>query len=370
MTLQAINGRGLIIPETYAWNAAPAFTSSVIDATGEKIAWCGKVFTPDRGSKSITKVGFRFGTVTKAGGSGLTVSLQDLNTATSPTQPDETQDQTVAIANGDANFASNTFYITGAISANRSVTYGENLCVVVEFDGGGRLGADAVNFSNHNWWVSTAILQPVVSLKTGGTWAGVNGHFPNVLLEFSDGTFGTIYGGTPISAINTHTYNSGTAGADEHALEFSLPFPCMVDGAWLVINLGGTSSDFDVIIYDGTTAIASATASIDAHTVSTTGNARHLWVPFTGGITLSANTTYRLAVKPTTANSVTVYSFDVAAAGHFQAHGGGASFAYTTRVDAGSWAAATTTRRLVAGLTAYAFDDGAGGASGGFIIGG
>src|SRR5262245_16743976 len=147
MALVALNGLGMAIPNWYS-NALPAVTSiGPIDATGEKIAFCGYFWHPEGISKDITRVGFRFGSVTKAGGSGLTVSLQDLNLTTAPMQPDEVQDQTVAIANGDSGFTSNVWYRTNALSANRTLANGDAVCVVIEYDGSGRLGSDTVSLS-------------------------------------------------------------------------------------------------------------------------------------------------------------------------------------------------------------------------------
>jgi len=118
----------------------------LIDATGEMAAFCGRVwFSARSGTKNLSRVGFRFGAVTKSGGSGLTVSLQDVTlSAGPPMQPDGTQDQTVAIANGNASFASNTWIRTGTFSASRTVTYGDLLAVNVEYDGGGRTNPDSV----------------------------------------------------------------------------------------------------------------------------------------------------------------------------------------------------------------------------------
>lgn len=357
MGLRNIPGQGMRLPAPDAFTSAPAFTSSVIDATGEKFAWVGQVFFQERtGTKNITKVGFRFGTVTKAGGSGLTVSLQNVNTAAGPAQPDETQDQTVAIANGDAGFASNAFYMTGALSASRAVSFGEPLAVVAEYDGGGRLGADAVNFSNINTKTASPHLRSNVSLKTA-SWTVQAGQTPNVVLEFDDGTFGALNDGFPASAINTHTFNSGTGGADEYAMRFSVPFPCRVDGGWAMFNAGTTSADFDVVLYDGTTAMTNGTATNDAHTLGVVGNARMFFFQFPGAVTLEANKVYRLAFKPTTANNVSVYTYDVVNANHFQGYFGGTEFHHSTRVDAGAWSD-TTTRRIVGGISFCAFDDG------------
>ena len=79
--------------------------------------------------------------------------------------------------------------------------------------------------------------------------------------------------------------------------------------------------------------------------------------PLPGHIALSANTTYRIAVKPTTTTSVVLNSFDVNTANYLQAFPRGTAFRYTDRVDAGSWAAATTTRVPLLWFRAIGFDD-------------
>jgi hypothetical protein len=93
---------------------------------------------------------------------------------------------------------------------------------------------------------------------------------------------------------------------------------------------------------------------------------------FTGMVSLSSDTIYRLALKPTTANNITLQYFDVAAAGHMQAHWGGEGWALTSRVDSGAWAAVTTTRRPFLWPYVCAIDDaaGGGGSGGGPLIGG
>jgi len=122
----------------------PGFSSTlVIDATGEQAAQLGQVWFPARtGSKTINKVHFRFGAVTKAGGSGLQVSLQDVSlTAGPPAQPDGVVDQYRAIANGEATFAANTWYTSGLLTSDgtdtgtkRTVNFGDLVACVLEYD--------------------------------------------------------------------------------------------------------------------------------------------------------------------------------------------------------------------------------------------
>lgn len=359
MALQTIAGQGLWMPAPPLHREALS-GGMLIDATGEKAAFSGRVFNKDRTSKNITKVGFRFGAVTKAGGSALTVSLQDVNLAAGPPmQPDETQDQTVAIANANASFVSNTWIQTGTLSATRTVAFGELLSVVIEYDGAGRLAADSVVISGMAYHASTEWAHQMESaLKTGGTWAAAGVH-PNVILEFDDGTFGTLVGALPFSAASSLAFKSDTAVADEHALEFTVPFPCKVDGFWAFVTFSANTSNFDVVLYDGTSAMTGGTVTVDANTPQSTSTAQRLIGSFSQEITLAANTIYRLAIKPTqTTSTVSLYYIDVNDANHFQALEGGTSWRLASRIDLGAWAAAVTTRRPLMGIHVSALDDG------------
>lgn len=355
MAYQQIPGRGAWLGlEGNEFVITSGFNSSLIDATGEKFAMVGLVwFAEKTGTKDIRRVGFRFGTVTKAGGSALTVSLQNPSTTTGPPgQPDETQDQTVAIANADASFASNTWYRTGTLSADRTVSFGEDLAIVIEYDGAGRLSSDAVNFSTLSR--SVAQVPTMTSLKTA-SWAGTN-NMPVCVLEFTDGTFGTLDMSMPASTIGNVSLNTGST-PDEIALPIYLPYKCKVDGLYAGVFTNANTQDFDLVLYQGTTALQ--TCSIDANRF-TSNTSRPIYgvIPETE---LLANTQYYLAVKPTTANNIIIYYANVSDANHLSVWPGGVNFNYTTRVDAGSWAAHTTTRRLLAGIRISSIDDGAGG---------
>jgi hypothetical protein len=361
MALQSLSGQGIWLPNPPQIQTL-SFTSSVIDATGEKFAWIGRVWTPDRGSKSIRNVWFNFGSVTKAGGSALTVSLQDVSTAAgAPIQPDETQDQTVAIANADAGFTSNAGYTTGNFSADRNVSFGDMLAVVAEYDGSGRLGADAVNFRNvtKNLFGGMAPI-PGCSLKTA-SWAGVTAA-PNIILVFSDGTFGTLSGAFPCLDVNVLAFKQDTAGSDEYAIEIPIAWDCKAEGFWAVAGATATTADWEFVLYDGTSPMTGGTVTNDGMWISAAAETRLIEHTFSQEIELAAGTTYRLAMKPTqTTNTCRMGYFDVGAAGHMGVHPLGTGCVLTSRLDLGSWAAVTATRRPLMGLRVSALDDGAGG---------
>lgn len=365
MSYVLLPGRGAewLYPALYRMAAPPTFGANTFAATGDKVAWVGRVFwsDPTVTSRDISRVQFRFGSVTKAGGSALTVSLQDVLTSSGTLAvPDETQDQTVAIANADGSFVSNTWYRTGTLSANRTVNLGDLLSVVIEYDGSGRLGSDSVAISN---LASTGNSgndgRSCVVIKTSGTWALANS-VVNLVLEANDGTICTLGNGLAVSAINSHAINSGTASADEYALPFSFPFGAKIESVFVPFAAAGGTSDFEIILYTGTT--ATRTLTVDGNTIISTSGRMYEFVLPTEFECL-ANTTYYLAVRPTTANNVTVYSLDVNSSGHLDIYPGGANCNYITRVDQGAWASPTTTRRFLAGVRISSIDIPSGGGS-------
>jgi hypothetical protein len=352
--MSLIATQGIFLPPPPLYSPSGGFASALINATGQKIAFIGRMMNQARAAKNLTKVGFRFGTVTKAGGSALTVSLQDVDLVGGPpVQPDGTQDQTVAIANADAGFATSTFYKTNAFSASRAMAFGDAVAIVIEFDGSGRLGADAVNITSLGT-PGTAVqnLGGGVMTYNGSAWSQ-QGVIPNILLEFDDGTFGTLAGMVPLSANGNVAYNSGSS-PDEYALEFTVPFPARVEGAWAIMQ-AASGADFEFDLYNGTTLIASMAQDGNAIIAAA---ARTAYAPFAGEAYVVPGNTYRLALKPTTANNVTLYHSDVAAAGHFDAWPLGNTAVLNSRTDGGAWGAAIATRRPYMGLMLSALSDG------------
>jgi hypothetical protein len=372
VAFQQIPGGGLWLPnDWFGVNGPPsANNSATIAATGDLFAWVGRVWFRERtGTKNIRNAAFHFGTsgVVKSGGSGLTVSLQDVSlTAGPPMQPDGIKDQTFAIANGNTSFAANG-WLQGTFNASRTVAYGEMLALVIEFDGAGRLGSDSFAISGITPAVTTLAHMQSQGVTRVSSVFTVYPSLPNIALTFDDNTVGTMYGGFPSSLLSSHTYGNATAGADEYAMGIQLPFPAKISGA-LVHLLMNAGADCSVILYSGTTALQ--TVAIDSNAVALTGGGgdRMIYVPIPE-TALAANTLYFLAVRPDTANTITTYYCDMALASHLQAHGGGPAWSEYSRLDGGAWNATVTPRQPFFAVELSAFDDGAsgGGGTGGMI---
>lgn len=360
-SMVAIPGQSIQFPSDDGAFETYGFTSSlVIDAAGEKVAMMGHVWTPDRTAKSITKIHFRFNTVVKSGGSGLRVSLQNVLANTNGPVPDETQDEYADIANGNASFVSNGWMTTGALSANRSVSPGDLLAVVIEFDPTGWITPDSVQIACPTVTGPAARYSlPSTAIKTGGSWGLGSSTRPNVLFEFSDGTFGTFAGADVCSDLNSHAIKQDTAGSDEYAMRFSFPVAVTVDGCFVRVNPSATTADFNIVLYDS---VDTELANISVDGAIRNLDYKPMFLQFPSEVNLTANAVYRLSCRPNqTTSTVTVYTKDVNTANHMVVHQGGTSIYSSTRLNLGTWTDTTTRRLHGFGLSISAIDAGSGG---------
>lgn len=351
MSLVRLLGRGILMPGVTT--ALSTSSSALLDATGEKLAFSGRFWHPSGLTKNISRIQFGFGTCISAGGSALTASLQNVSTAGPPMQPDETQDQTVAIPNSD--FVSNTWYRTNALSANRSVAIGELLSFVLEFDGAGRLGSDSCRISIVSTGSVLSTLHQSVVAGKSGTWSRTSG-LPNILFECDDGSFGTLDGGTAISSSGTLTSINTGSTPDEVALRFVAPFNMEIDGIFVTLNAVTDTADHDVILYDSGGSVLES-VSVDSDQISIANTASTVIVPFAARA-LTKGQTYYVSVKPTTANSISIPYWDVNHIDHLNVFPQiNMNCCWAQRTDAGVWSE-TTTRFPIAGIRVCSIDDG------------
>lgn len=345
------NVYGLMIPPLFIGSAAPAFTSVLLDASGEKSAHI--VQAPKTGS--IHKVHWRTGTVTTPTDTDVRLETVELTTQGNPsgtlfgTNTNATQ--------ASASITSNT-WITTTLTADASVTRGDVLAVVIAPSGSPNYNVSHATLANVGF--------PYRRQFTTSWIGGASSSGATCALEYSDGSFAYCPGVFPWSAINAHTIGSGST-PDEIALRFSFAAPLRVSGAWIAAEADG---DWSLVLYDSDGTSALQTATRDKEVRSTNGFALHHHVIFPASQQLLASTTYRLSFKPTSATTGVIYSFDVAAAAILDQMEGGQNLHYSARTDAGAWSE-TTTRRPMIGLIIDGIDDGAGaGGGGGPLVGG
>lgn len=339
------NVYGLYIPEVLdIVSLAPAFSPMVLDAAGEKVAVVMQA--PKTGS--IRKIHFRTGTVTSATDTDVRIETVDATTG-NPTGTLFGTTTNVTVAS--ASITANAWITTGALTADCAVTRGSDKIAIVIAPTG------TPNYQVSYLTGNTNRNSPY-NVHYTASWSKTTFSLPVIALEYSDGTLAIAPGVYPWSAINTHSYGNGST-PDEVALKFSLAAPVRVTGVWAIADLDG---DADFVLYDsdGSTVLASTSTDKDIRSGTSTKSGEWL---FAASQQLSANTSYRLSLKPTSATTLTTYSFDVASAAILDQLAGGRNFHHSTRVDAGSWTD-TTTRRPFMGLIIDGIDDGAGGAGG------
>lgn len=353
MALTSIGGILTIPDNAFTGNAA---VNALLDATGEKMM---AVFVAPK-TGTLGYVRFRTATVTT--GDTMKVSFQDRDPATG--NPDGTPDQyrTVAVANGD----DNVWVLTGLVTDNgadggakRSVTKGDRVCVVVEFDSyvAGNLNIQyqdqAISMSNDIY----------AATYTAGAWTKAVQSMGQFEVLYDDNSLA--YSPSMCPGVSTATTLASNTTPDEVAMIFQVPVACVVSGAWVLIDIDG---DCDIVLYDSDGTTALATVSLDKDNRQPTG-AAVVFVEFAANVTLAASTSYRLAVKPTSTTAVGVRYYAVNAQASLDAFPLGQNCHWSERTDAGSWTQ-TTTRRLRAGICIAQVHDGASSGGGAYVIGG
>lgn len=344
---------GLWMPAPWqVGTAAPAHTGLTMDAAAEKYAM---IFDVPR-SGVLESFEFRTATVLNNPDNGIRISFQNLDASG---DPDGTQDQFRDIT-GTIN--SNTWFAPGLITSDgtdggvkRTVTAGDRLAVVIEFIS--FTASDSFQIAGLSMVSGSAELldtQNYVDHFTAA-WAKNTTVLPLGALKYVTDGFVPIHDQIyPVQTFNTRTYGNGST-PDEIALYFQVPFSGACDGFWVRSDV---DADVDVVLYDsdGTSTLASYT--IDSSARITTAGAIYQghWAP----VTLSANTNYRLSIKPTSASTFSLYTLTTNSAALMGGAPGGTAWHRSERTDAGAWSQ-TTTERPLAGLHFASVDVSAGG---------
>lgn len=328
-------------------------TGANLNASGDRFAFVG--LAPKAGV--LHSFEFRVAFVTNQPDNGIRGSFQDVSATTG--DPDGTQDH---FRDYTGSLTANTWQtFPGAFTndgtnggTKRTVAQGEPLACVADF----------VSFTASDSWGPSVVSGAASSMRNwyfdnGDTGSYVKGatNLPLMALKYDDGTYGEFdFQCWPILTVNTGNYGTGST-PDEKALRFQVPVSMRCIGAWA---LGDFDADFDFVLYDSGSSVLTSISCDPEHRIAT--NAGINLVYFPSSITLSAATTYRLCVKPTTASTITIQEYTLPGAAYQACIPGGVEWYLSTRTDAGSWTDSTDHRPMI-GLI---FDgvDAAGGSSG------
>lgn len=294
-------------------------TANLMDAAGESCAFIGKIYIEGAAaSKTISSAGgkivFRTGTVTFANaGTNFRVGVQDL-AATG--LEDGTFDVYADLTGGGGGIASNTWYELAMTNGTKTINHLDTVAICFELTT--RDGTDAVRITSYPFqdvFLSTSNF-PFRTVDTGAgpTRANTNPFGGSII--FDDGSLGWIEGSwfaPGMQTIATQTYNSGST-PDEYAAVFQVPFKCSVRGGYLNVGSIATTDNFEIILYSDAqgTPVAERTVTVDPNIRGSASANSPYFVTFSS-YTLSPGLWYGFAMRPTTANSLTLTYIDIGA---------------------------------------------------------
>jgi hypothetical protein len=219
--------------------------------------------------------------------------------------------------------------------AKRSVTQGDWIACMVEFVS--FVASDSVTLASISLSpgrdTSAYTVMEASAIWNKASFATLQLRF---VLKYDDGTYANISPDLlPIATFASTSY-ADSSTPDEYALRFQTPMDCELSAVMLRATL---SQVCDVVLYDSGGSVVFTVSHDPDFTV---GAGSHvIVVPPT---TLTANTTYRLALKPTSGSTVTLYGATVNSNAHLGAFPGGIEHYQSTRVNGGAWTDSTTTR--------------------------
>jgi hypothetical protein len=372
MALQSLPGTPFVAigPGIMTAHATPTTANTTMDAANEALIMVGYAVTSDGGSHTInttgsSSIGWRAGAVTFANaGTTFKVGIAAVDTANGPparasnTTDVINFDVAASFTGGGGGVTANAWQTSVPTTGSKTIAHGDLVAICLQMTARG--GSDSIIAT-----IGTAAGQthrPTITPFTGGTYT-TQTQIPNAFITFSDGATCHLLGTDLFSSINTRTWSSGSA-TKEYGQLYNLPFPMKVCGiyGWL-----DPDADCDIVLYSDPlgTPVAEKTISIDLNTVSS-ANVRRFHTLFATPYTTTANQNIAAVFKPG-GSAVSATYRTIANAGHRVADVFGTSGYGISRASGAFADANSSLDHYYIGLIAGAFDDGAGGASGGGI---
>lgn len=345
MTLQTITPPVFIGPKVLRDAGATTYT---LDALGEYIAWI--IQAPKTGTISL--IHFFAGAVT-ADGDGLRCRIETADGNPSGTLVTGSSEITHVTTTPNS-------WNRGTTGLAAAVTKGDFIAVKLASPAAGTTfnGVIRAKFDTNKGPGVDSINQLVPYLINAiPTAAKVSPGAMCFALEYDDGTTPYIESAIPISSIANTAFNS-TSTPDERGNLIQVPVPMRVIGFYHQVTPAGANQSFDLVLYDSAgTAIATVSVDADQYRLAAAQSAVHL---LPTPVTISANTDYRVVVKPTVTSSISATQFvvDTAVGGiRLREATINGVCKLTTRTDAGAWTDTDDTIACI-GLIVDQFDDG------------
>lgn len=296
-------------------------TNQRLNAAGNRVAFIAR--PPKLGS--IRDVIFRLNSVTTPG--AILVSLQGVDPATG--LPNGVAGQSGTVPEAECKSG----WVTATMSADRVVTdLTEPLAVVIELspyvDGNIVVGVNA----------GLLVGSAYSATYDGAAWTK-QGYAPVVFFRYSDGSYGKSFD-LPHGFHYYATMHSGSA-SNERGAVFQVPTSVRAVGAeWLGRD---TNGDAVVTLYSESDQVLAQAALPGALLPGRSAIIRNR-VTWDSPVTVQANTTYRLTIRPTTTTSVRYHWAEVPSNEAMEQLPGGRLWYGTRRTFGGSWVDEPTVR--------------------------
>lgn len=333
------------------------YSALLMNASGDKVAFV--VQCPKDGT--LDKFEFMTGSVSNNPDNGIRCSFQDLDATTG--LADGTQDQYRDIT---GTISGDTWQVPGLMTSDgtdggvkRTVSSGEMIACCIEFVS--FVASDSININTMASTTNNIAGGHYVLNGTTGTYTKASNVLPVVALKYNDGTYAKFHFPIgPWSALTNTAFNSSSS-PDEYAMRLQVPIQCQAIGVWVRADI---DNDVDVVLYDsGST--AQRTVSLDKDNQSAAVGQIRIY--YFDAITISANTTYRIALKPSSTSNVTVMRCTIPSNSYLAALPSGSEWYESTRTDAGAWTD-TDTNIPMMGLVINGYEATAGGSGGSFTF--
>lgn len=313
--LVQLPNEGIVLTSFPIFNVLNSFGGNTIDAAGESVTFIGQVVLEGGvagGSKVMSSAGGTIKWRTNSGGvtfanagTTLRLGIQDVAATGIEDGTFDVYADLVGVTDTIVQGTMSTAMETGTKTLNHGDT------IAVSFELLSRAGADSLNIANINatgYFASTNF--PYVTVDSGAGPAKAASTGISILLVFDDGTtghIGTITGThTDNANATSFTYNNGSS-PDEYAAIFKVPFKCSLKAVSAPIGSIASTDNFEIILYSdplGTPAVIE-TITVDPDFTGSASTNNQYIVQLATSRELSKDTWYGVAVRPSTANSIT-----------------------------------------------------------------
>lgn len=210
----------------------------------------------------------------------------------------------------------------GAVAA---VTLGDSLSIVI-------LGQDAsVNLAVARGTQTPNIQTTFPITKSGGTWSYAFKNFmPLISCSYDDGTI--LEHSIPYATLVNNVWNTGSSPL-YRGNAWTPAATCRCNGVWICVRPPDTGN-FTIKVFAGTSNTVLASYAVDPDTILAGNDQNYpFFCPFTA-ITLTAGTTYRFIVEPTTVNNQSEFcKATYGSSAQRTAHMGGLYYSTTTSIS-------------------------------------